>query len=314
MAFNNLIGRADVAGLIPMEYSNELARGATEQSNVLRLARRLRDMNHKERTLPVLSALATAYFVGGDTSLVQSSEVNWKDVVITAEDLAVFVPIPRNVLNDASIPIWDEVMPSMQEAAGLAIDLATLYGTNKPASWPTDIVAGATAASHTVAENAGGGDLYDNILGTSGVFGLVENDGYMVNGSIAHLSMKAKLRGVRTTDGVPVFNAVPQTPGSYTLDGQPTFFPTNGAGSATNLLIAGDWSQLVYSVRQDMEFEVFTEGIVQDASGNIIFNLMQQRMAAVMVVMRLGFALPNPVNRVNATEATRYPFAVLTAA
>jgi HK97 family phage major capsid protein len=126
--------------------------------------------------------------------------------------------------------------------------------------------------------------------------------------------MKAKLRGVRTTDGVPVFNPVPQTPGSYTLDGAPTYFPTNGAGSATNLLIAGDWNQLVYSMRQDMEFDVFTEGIVQDAGGNIVFNLMQQRMAAIMVVMRLGFALPNPVNRVQPTEASRYPFAVLTSA
>ena len=204
--------------------------------------------------------------------------------------------------------------PSNTEAVGLAVDQAVLYGTNKPASWPTDIVAGATAASHTRAQNAGGGDLYDNILGDSGVFGMVEADGYMVNACIAHLTMKAKLRGVRTTDGVPVFNPVPQTPGNYTLDGAPIFFPTNGAGSATNLLIAGDWNQLVYSIRKDMEFDVFTEGVIQDVGGNVVYNLMQQRMAAIMVVMRLGFALPNAINRVNPTLATRYPFAVLTAA
>jgi hypothetical protein len=48
--------------------------------------------------------------------------------------------------------------------------------------------------------------------------------------------------------------------------------------------------------------------------GNVVYNLMQQRMAAIMVVMRLGFALPNAINRVNPTLATRYPFAVLTAA
>ena len=34
-------------------------------------------------------------------------------------------------------------------------------------------------------------------------------------------------------------------------------------------------------------------------------------MIAIRAVMRLGWALPNPVNRVNATEATRYPFAIL---
>jgi HK97 family phage major capsid protein len=118
MAFNNIISRSDVAGLVPVEYSNELARGAVETSNVLRVARRLRDMNHKERILPVLSALASAYFVSGDTELVETSEVNWRNVTITAEDLAVIVPVPKNVLDDSSLPIWSEVMPSITEAVG----------------------------------------------------------------------------------------------------------------------------------------------------------------------------------------------------
>ncbi len=312
MAYNNIIGRSDVAGIVPVEYSNELLNMvAKERSHVMRLGRRLRNMSVLERKLPVLSALATAYFVGGDTEKVQTSEVNWSDVTITAEDLAVLVPIPKNVLNDASIPIWDDVRPDLEEAMGVAIDNAVLYGTNKPSTWPTAIVTAATSASHTVALGTGA-DLYDDLLSENGVFGLVEADGFMVNGSIAHLTMKAKLRGVRSTDGVPIFNPVPQTPGDYTLDGAPIAFPKNGAGSATNLLIAGDWSQLAYSMRMDMEFEVFTQGVIQDGAGNIVYNLLQQRMAAIMVVMRLGFAVPNPVNRVNSNAATRYPWAVLT--
>lgn len=312
MPYNSIIGRSDVGGIIPTEYSNELLNMVEkEESHLLRLARRLRRMTRYEKTLPVLSALATAYFVNGDTGQVQTSEVNWTDKTITAEDVAVLVPIPKNVLNDSSIPIWDDVRPDLAEAVGLAIDNAQLYGTNKPSTWPTDIVTAATAASHTVALGTGA-DLYDDLLGESGVFGLVEADGFMVNGSIAHLTMKAKLRGVRTTDGVPVFNPVPQTPGDYTLDGANIYFPRSGAGSSTNLMIAGDWMQLVYSIREDMEFEVFTEGVIQDAGGNIVFNLMQQRMAAIMVVMRMGFQLPNPVNRVNTNDSTRYPFAVLT--
>jgi len=50
-----------------------------------------------------------------------------------------------------------------------------------------------------------------------------------------------------------------------------------------------------------------------DGAGNIIYNLAQQDMVALRAVMRLGFALPNPINRMNPTAATRYPFAVLTA-
>jgi len=36
-------------------------------------------------------------------------------------------------------------------------------------------------------------------------------------------------------------------------------------------------------------------------------------MVALRAVMRLGFALPNPINRMQQTAASRAPFAVLTA-
>jgi len=312
MGYNNLIGRSDVAGLIPAETSYELLNALADESRVMRLARRLRDMSAYETDLPVLSALATAYFPDGDTGLVQTSEVNWTNVYVYAKDLAVLVPVPKNVLSDSRVPIWDQVKPEMQTAVGAAIDNAVLYGTNKPAAWPTAIVTAANSAGHQVSE-AAFDDLYDALLGESGVLSFVEQDGYGVTGAVAHLMMKSKLRGCRSTDGVPIFTPDPGRAGQYLLDGKEILFPTNGAGSSTYRLIAGDWSQLVYSMRQDMEFEVYTEGIIQDGAGNIVYNLMQQRMAAIMVVMRLGFALPNPINRVNTTEATRYPFATLTA-
>jgi len=34
-------------------------------------------------------------------------------------------------------------------------------------------------------------------------------------------------------------------------------------------------------------------------------------MVALRAVMRLGWQLPNPINRINPNDATRYPFAVL---
>lgn len=312
MPYSNVITKPDVAGIIPADTSYELINAVAETSHVMRLSRRLRDMTVYENDLPVMSALATAYFLDGETSLVQTSEVNWENVVVYAKDLAVLVPIARNTLRDGRIPIWDQVRPEMQTAIGVAVDNAILYGVNKPAAWPSAIIAGAQAAGHNVSL-ANFTDLYDAELGENGVFGLVEADGYGVTGSIAHLTMKAKLRGARTTDGQPIFTRDPVVPSQYNLDGTPTYFPTNGAGNATYLQVSGDWSQLVYSMRQDMEFSVHTEGVIQDASGNIVFNLMQQRMVALMVTMRLGFALPNPVNRVNSDSATRYPFAYLTA-
>ena len=146
-----------------------------------------------------------------------------------------------------------------------------------------------------------------------GLFGLLENDGFEVNGVLAHLSMRSKLRNTRDANGNPIFNTDPSTAGRYMLDGAPTWFPKTGITNSTQKMIAGDWKQLCYSMRADISFETSREGVIQDASGAIVYNLLQQRMVAIMLTMRLGFAVPNPINRVNQTAATRYPFAYLTA-
>jgi len=312
MPFNNDIVRGDVAGLIPMEYSNEFIGQVAEESAVLKMSRRLRNMSRYQKTMPVISALATAYFVSGETGLKQTTEVNWEDKIITAEELAVIVPVAESTLDDASINLWDEIRPELVTALGKAIDEAMLHGTNKPATWPDDIVSGAVAAGNTVAYPTGA-DLYDDIMSENGILTQVEQDGYAVSGHLAHLSMKGLLRGVRDAQGGLIFSQNMQAANQYYLDGTPLEFPTNGSMLSTRPLISGDWSQLVYSMRQDMTFTVADQAVIQDSGGNIVYNLFQQDMVALRVVMRLGFQLPNPINRENTNSATRYPFSVLTA-
>jgi hypothetical protein len=53
--------------------------------------------------------------------------------------------------------------------------------------------------------------------------------------------------------------------------------------------------------------------VIQDQAGNIVYNLAQQDMVALRAVIRLGFALPNAPTMLNETDATRFPFAQLTA-
>ena len=311
MPYNSAIERADVDGIIPVEYSNEFVAGIAESSHVMRLARRLRDMSRYQNTLPILSALATGYFTNGDTGLNQTTEMEWTDKVIQAEEVNAIVPIPRNVIRDASINLWEYVREDLITALGVVIDNAVLHGTNKPTSWPTAIVTAAASASNTVALGTGA-DLYEDLLDEGGVFSKVELDGYMVTGSLAHLVMRGKLRGVRDADGQPIFSRSMQEANNYLLDGAPIDFPTNGTMVTTAPLIAGDWSRLVYSMRQDMEWEMSNQAVIQDSGGNIVYNLFQQNMVAMKVTMRLGFQVPNPINRVNSTAATRYPFATLT--
>lgn len=304
------IERGDV--IFPEDFIAGIIQNVPEQSAVLRLGRRLRDMTRAQSRTAVMTAFPTAGFVTGDTGLKPQTEMSWDDVFINAEVLAAIVPIPEEVVEDADYDIMEEVRPRIAEAMGAAIDRAILFGTNKPSAWPDDILTGATAASQTVNSGANPAlDLYDEILGEGGTISMVEEDGFMVDGHVGALSLRAKLRGLRTSDGLPIFTTNMQDAQRYALDGNPVEFPRNGFTAASALLFSGDWTQLVWSMRTDMRFKVLDQAVLQDNAGNITLNLPQQDAIALRATMRLGFALPNPINLVNQNAATRYPFSVL---
>jgi len=319
MPFNSNISRSDAQALVPENVSKEIIKATTESSAVLNLARRLQDMPTNVTRLPVVSVLPTAYFVSpgasDDTGRKQTTEMDWSSVYINAEEIAVIVPIPEAVLNDVNYDIWGESKPALIEAFGVVIDQAILYSTNKPSTWPTGIVPQATAAGNTVSL-ASAIDLYDALMAdTTGVISKLELDGFFPNGAIASLSMRGKLRNARDADGQPLFRTAPAgAKFQYELDGSPLAFPRNGAiDAAQSLLVAGDWNQLVYSIRQDITWKILTEAVIQDSAGNIVYNLAQQDMVALRAVMRLGWQLPNPPNRIQPTAGSRSQFAVLTA-
>lgn len=323
MPYNSVISRVDAAALIPEEVSSVLLADIAGSNPILQLARRLPNMSRAQTRMPVLGSLAVAYFVNGEPGLKQTTELTWENKYVDAAEVAAIVPIPEAVLDDADYDIWGQVRPELVRAFNKVIAQAVLYGTNIPATWTTNlgaagIVAGSTAAGHTISE-AAYADLYEAILGetAAGVNGqvmLVEADGFMVSGHMAHVSMRGKLRNVRDINGNPIFTRSMQDASRYELDGAPVLFPLDGSMVAgSSLDIAGDWQQLVWSMRQDMTYKILTEAVIQDGAGNIVYNLAQQDMVALRAVMRLGVALPNPINAMNETDATRYPFAVLTA-
>jgi HK97 family phage major capsid protein len=317
MPYNSLVSRTDVAGLIPVVTANEILNSVAEMNPLMRLARRLPNMSTGQTRMPVISALATAYFVSGDTGLKNTSEVNWENKYIDAEEIAVIVPIAQSVLDDASFDIWAAIKPEIQAAFSVAISNAVLFGTNIPASWTTDLGAAGlyavcVAASQT-ASIAAYTDLYEALLGekadgTDGSWMQVEADGFMVTGAIAHPSMKGKLRNCRDADGNKIFTNTNE------IEGAPVYFPTDGTmAAATALMFSGQWDQMVYAMRQDITYKVLDQAVIQDGSGAIVYNLAQQDMVALRCVARLGFALPNPINRMQATAASRCAFSALTA-
>lgn len=306
-----LIDRTGAESLIPVQESNEIIQGVVSQSAVLTRGKKLANMTSKQYKMPVLDMLPIAYFVNGDTGQKQTTKQAWDKKFITAEEIAVIVPVPEAVLDDSDYDIWGEVKPRIVEAFGQKIDGAILFGADNPSTWRDDVVATATKASAVV--TLGEEDsIYDKIMGEEGVISKVEASGFFVNGHMADISMRAKLRGLKDTTGQPIFKSDMQSGTNYYLDGSPMNFPNNGAFDKSKaLMISGDFSQLVYAIRQDITFKLFTEGVVQNTDGSIAYNLMQNDMVALRAVMRLGWEIPNPINALQKDKNKRCPFAIM---
>lgn len=307
----DIIDRTGAESLIPTQEANEIIQGVVTQSAVLSRGRKLANMTSRQYRIPVLDMLPVAYFVNGDTGQKQTTKQAWDKKFITAEEIAVIVPIPESVLDDSEYDIWGEVRPRIVEAFGQKIDGAALFGVDKPSTWRDDIVSTATTAGAVV--TLGSADsLYDKIMSEAGVIAKVEQSGYFVNGHMADISMRAKLRGLKDDNGNPIFKSDMQTGTTYSLDGSPMNFPNNGSFDKSKaLMISGDFSQLVYSIRQDITFKLFTEGVIQNSDGSIAYNLMQNDMVALRAVMRLGWEIPNPINALQKDKNKRCPFAIM---
>lgn len=294
------ITRNDVDALIETQVASEIFEGVTTQSKALSMFKRLPNMTSDKTKLRVLDSLPVAYFVDetNNNGRKNITKMAWDKKYINAAELAVIVPIKENVLNDASIDIWAEVRPRVVEAFARKIDNAIFNGVDKPADWREGLIPSIVTAGKEVAES---GKLYEDI---NKVMTEVEESGYNVTGLVGGVGLKGKFRMMTDTTGQPLNTT---EIGSLTRN-----YLDNGAwDKSKSTLIAGDFSQAVYAIRQDITYKVLTEAIIQDPSnGDILYNLAQDDMVALRVVMRLGWEIPNPVNALDETEA-RFPFASL---
>lgn len=304
-----IINREQAEALIQEQLVETIFQDAPKSSVFMSLARKLPNMTSKQTRIPVLDVLPTAYWVNGDTGFKQTSEQAWDNVYLTAAELAVIVPIPEAVLDDASFDIMGEVKPRIIEAIGQRVDSAVIFGNNRPSEWQNDIITVARNAGNNVAAT---GKMYDNLLGEGGVWGKVEDDGYDVNGAVAAINMKSSLRGIKDDAGRPIFVTDMQGSTPYAIVGSPLTFPKNGSfDKSVAQIVAGDFSQAVYAIRQDITVKILDQGVIQDpTTKEIIYNLAQQDMVALRIVFRMGWALPNPATRMNG-DRSGCPFAYL---
>ena len=278
-------------------------------------------MKRAQQRIPVLSQLPTAYWITGasldarDIGMKQTTSIAWDNVYLNAEEIAVIVPIAKNLLSDMDYDFWTQVKPKVTEAFGVALDEAIFFGVNAPTTFPPSIVAGANSAGNLVIAGTSTVDFLDDI---NAAMALVEADGFDITGFWARRQVRAKLRGLRdTTKGLLYYPDQPPTADARvgTLYGEPIVFSNAGLSgfttSASNYsMIGGEWDQSMLAIREDIDMEMFDTGVITDNGSPpvIVYNLLQQDMVALRVTARFAWAIPNPINRQQPTKASRFPF------
>ena len=292
------ISRTDVDAVIETQVANEIFQGVVTNSKALQMFRRLPNMTSDKTKLRILDSLPIAYFVDEttDNGRKNLTKMAWANKYINAAEIAVIVPIKENDLADADIDIWAQVRPRLVEAFGRKIDDAILNGVGKPNDWRKGLIPSIVDAGANVTET---GHLYSDI---NDVMTKVEESGYNVTGLVGGVGLKGKFRMMTDTTGQPLQ--------STEIGSLARTFVDNGTWDKDlATLVAGDFNQAVYAIRNDITYKVLTEAVIQDPSdGSILYNLAQDDMVALRVVMRLGWEIPNPVNAENETSA-RFPFA-----
>lgn len=313
MPTNTLINRGDAEALMPEEVSNEFLSGLDSQSSVLSKFRRV-PVGREQVRFPVLSALPVAYWVTGDTGLKQTTKAAWKNKFLNIEEIAVIQPVPENVIDDADQPIWEQVRPLLEQAAGRLLDETVYFGIDAPGTFPEDIVKAANKVGNkatigTVEAKKGG------VLGDQDVIlSELEQQGFDPRVGVAAKTLRSAARNARNANG-DRFGEVKITPESVELDGivydtkaMPGQWPT---ASASAQAIVFDPSEYVVGVRKDVTWKLLDEAVIQDNTGAIMFNLAQQDMVAIRLTMRVGWEVANTINYDQPDEEKRYPAGLL---
>ena len=146
----------------------------------------------------------------------------------------------------------------------------------------------------------------------SNLFGEVEAEGYDVNGVVASRKFKGLLRQARSTTGQQLDGGQGSATGVNQVYGVDVQYPLRGlwpTGAGAAEMIAGDFSQGILGIRQDLTWKLLDQAVIQDNAGVIQYNLAQQDAVAMRVVARFAWQVaevPTPESIAGA-----YPFAVM---
>ncbi|MCI8486056.1 MAG: phage major capsid protein [Clostridia bacterium] len=271
----------ELQGFVPVEQAKEIMTDVARGSSILRLSK-VSTMESETKKIPVMTEGPGAYWVG-EGERIKTSKAGWIYPELKAKKLAVIIPVTKEKLNDTTIAVFEELKEPIAEAFYKAIDAAGFFGTNSPFAKNIMNCIETSGNKIEIGTNA-------NLdLDVSDAMGLVEEDGYDVNGFAARIGVKNSLRKLRDANGNQLYVDGVNGKEFYS---QPIEFSRNGAWDKTKAEIIGaDWDKSLVGIREGIEYEILREATLEGTewTDGKPLSLAEQDMIAIKATMRLAY-------------------------
>lgn len=230
------------------------------------------------------------------------SNVTLTDKRLILEKIAVIIPLSDCVMEDLTDAASFEayVRRKGEEAIGRRFDRAVVLGENPPATYGKGIIP-AAITEESIVNISANATAAQKLQALGEAFALVEDKGYEVDAVAAQAKFKSIFRqGMNNSNVLVTADMVTGRP-TYAYSGVPiTTAPVlNGT---PYLAVAGQWKNVYWGVRNEFEVTETNTGVITNADGSQ-YNLFQQDMTAIRIVLRIGYVVLGDENA--------YPLAVV---
>ena len=297
-----IIGRGD-AVVVPEVIAQALISGTVRQSAALSCFTPV-PTGTKDSIVPVLSRDIEAGWLSSDTGLKRADAPKWEGGSLTAEELAVLVPVPNAVIADESFNITAAMQPLFIRAMARAIDKAAIFGQGKPPGWTSpSLLEAAIAAGNTV---EAGADPVEDLMAAAE---MPSAQGYLVNRAVVRPGWQFAAARVRAHDLIA--NPASGEPFPLLVAGLPLFIDPPAWRPADAAAFVIDSSCVLIGIRQALTVTLHPDGVITDADGKVLFSAMQQDSVIFRAVMRVGFLLTAPPTDAGLAADERAPVAAV---
>lgn len=272
--------RTNQALSIPQEKSYDVVASVYDQSAILQLA----DVRQMAAAVEDVVTAGAFTFPAGMSNVAElgvkpSMDGTLASYQLVAQKMAVFVIVSDELLAESAIDIIDFYQDAIEQQMAKLIDTHAILGGGPFGT--ENLAAASTAAggNHVVVETS------DRSKDLSKMLTAIEDEDLSPNGFLSARRLKSELRDLRDTNNRPLYldSLTSDTPDQ--IYGEPIYYLGRGVfpnGLNDVQAIAGDFSQYLVGIRDELTFSLHNEGTVGTT------NLLEQNAVALRAEMRIG--------------------------